>query len=79
MTHPEADPTDDNHQSTGKEVAPDVERHFPLKDQDKSRTRVALILEKKKNQFAQKEINSVVMTCDFGSTLIWWSGCLSSS
>ena len=49
MTNPEADPADDDHQSTGKEVAPDVERHFPLKDQDKSRTRVALILEKKKN------------------------------
>ena len=49
LTNPEADPADDDHQSTGKEVAPDVERHFPLKDQDKSRTRVALILEKKKN------------------------------
>ena len=49
MTNPEADPTDHDHQSTGKEVAPDVERHFPLKDQEKSRTRVALILEKKKN------------------------------
>ena len=49
MTNPEADPTDDNHKPTGKEVAPNVERDFPLKDQDKSRTRVALILEKKKN------------------------------
>ena len=49
MTDPEADPADDDHQSTGKEVAPNVERDFPLKDQDKSRTRVALILEKKKN------------------------------
>ena len=49
ITNPEADPADDDHQSTGKEVAPDVERHFPLQDQDKSRTRVALILEKKKN------------------------------
>ena len=48
MTDPEADPADDDHQSTGKEVAPDVERDFPLQDQDKSRTRVALILEKKK-------------------------------
>ena len=48
-TNPKADPADDDHQSTGKEVAPNVESDFPLKDQDKSRTRVALILEKKRN------------------------------
>ena len=68
MTHPEADPTDDDHQSTGKEVAPDVERHFPLKDQDKSRTRVALILVEEESKFPQKKMKS--MTCDFVSTLI---------
>ena len=77
MTNPEADPADDDHQSTGKEVAPDVERDFPLKDQDKSRTRVALILIEERCK-SIKEINSVDMTCDFGSTLIWWSGCLIS-
>ena len=44
MTNPEADPADDDHQSTGKKVAPDVERHFPLKDQEKTRTFVSLIL-----------------------------------
>ena len=49
MTDPKADPADDDHQTTGKKVAPDVERDFPLKDQVKSRNRVALILEKKKN------------------------------
>ena len=54
MTNPEADPTDDDHQSTGKEVAPNVERHFPLKDQDKSRTRVALILVEEESKFPQK-------------------------
>ena len=44
MTDPKADPADDDHQSTGKKVAPDVERHFPLKDQEKTRTFVSLIL-----------------------------------
>ena len=68
MTNPEADPTDDDHQSTGKEVAPDVERRFPLKDQDKSRTRVALILVEEESKFPQKKMNST--TCDFCSTLI---------
>ena len=46
MTDPEADPADDDHQSTGKEVAPDIERHFPLKDQVTSRSRVSHILNK---------------------------------
>ena len=68
MTHPEADPTDDDHQSTGKEVAPNVERDFPLQDQDKSRTLVALILVGEESKFPQKKMNST--TCDFGSTLI---------
>ena len=68
MTNPEADPADDDHQSTGKEVAPDIERHFPLKDQDKSRTRVALILVEDESKSPHKKMNS--MTWDFGSTLI---------
>ena len=59
MTNPEADPTDDDHQSTGKEVAPDVERHFPLKDQDKSRTLVVLILVGKESKSPHKKINTM--------------------
>ena len=69
MTNPEADPTDDDHQSTGKKVAPDVERHFPLKDQEKTRTFVSLILIEERCK-SIKEINSVDMTCNFGATLI---------
>ena len=30
LTHPKADPADDDHQATGKEVAPDVERDLIL-------------------------------------------------